>query len=218
MFVDLLWLPGMFLLIFFARLKIVGRENLKSVKGPLLFASNHTGELDGILILSSFSLFSKFIPLVFVSREPSFYNRTLLKRILFLRDSMVFKALGAYPAKVGLKDYSKSLAEHSKLLQSNHRVCIFPEGKIVDHNAPPHAKGGIGFLVADTHATVVPYYVEGASNVNWGSFFSRQHSITVRILPPLLATELLEKTHHIQPPDQYKEIANIIINTIYNNK
>lgn len=212
---NLLWIPGMFLLIVFGRLSIKGRNNLRGLKGPLIFTSNHTSELDGILILSTLGLFSKYIPLVFVSREPTFYTPTLFKRILFLGNGGVFRALGAFPAIAGLRDYEKSLESHINFLKNSHRICIFPEGKIVHGGVMSNAKGGIGYLIHATNATVVPFKIDGAMELNWFSFFMMRHHISIKILPPVPASEFMLSSNTIGP-EQCKETAKKILMMLYN--
>lgn len=214
---NLLWIPGFYLLILFGKIQISGKHNLAPLREKLIFTSNHASELDGILVLSTFFPFSRFMPMMFVSREQSFYKPTFFKRILFLGNGTVFRALGAYPAIVGLKDYSKSLTVHTEYLKQGGRVCIFPEGKIKSPGEKAEAKGGVGYLVYETDATVVPYRISGAEYLNWKSFFSRSHNIQVDILPPVRAQDLKSGLDGASP-ENFKFIAQKILSIIHEYK
>ncbi len=183
-------------------------------EGPLIFASNHMSELDGILILAAFGVFSPLTPLIYVSREKSFYRQTLFKKFLFLGGGAVFRALGGYPAIVGLKDYSKSLAMHEDILKQGNRVCIFPEGKIPNPNEERPIKGGIGYLVCSAKAKVVPFRVCGGYDLNWKTFFGGKLNLSIEVLPPLDHDALI-RGENLGSVDTYKNISRKILKVIY---
>jgi 1-acyl-sn-glycerol-3-phosphate acyltransferase len=125
---NLIWIPTRFFLYFFSHLRVTGLDNLKKIRGPVIFVSNHTSELDPILLPASLPFLSRFLPIFYVSREKTFYNqKVLLKRLLY--GGFFFEAWGAYQAFVGLRDYEESLKNHIKILNAGHSLMIFPEGK-----------------------------------------------------------------------------------------
>jgi long-chain acyl-CoA synthetase len=212
-----MWIPGRILLHVFGHLKITGREHLRGLSGPIIFAGNHMSELDGILILAAFGPFSRLTPLIYVSREKSFYKQTLFKKFLFLGGGAIFKALGAYPAIVGLKDYSKSLKVHEDILRRGNSICIFPEGKIISANEERPVKGGVGYLIHSTRATVVPFRVSGVHDLGWKTFFCGSLKMRVDVLPPLSAENLIDKDTP-PSPETYKNISRRLLKVIYSAK
>ena len=167
---NLIWVPTQIFLRFFGHFKVYWLENLKDLKGSVIFVSNHTSELDPILLPASFPLFSRFLPVFYVSREPSFYNlKRMLKRIFY--GGIFFKFWGAYPAKIGLHDYNLSLPYHIKLLEKGSSVLIFPEGDKSFDGKLHEFKGGAAFLSHRTNTPIVPVAIIGVHQANLIDFF-----------------------------------------------
>ncbi len=159
----------------FFKLEVVGakdavaavKEARKNHKG-ILFAANHTSELDGPVIRSflPFRIFT--YPMYYVAMTQEHYHRGLLDWRTYLYGGWLFKLLGAFPAYKGMRDYQASLINHIGLLEEGKVVCIFPEGKIsVDTAHPAEAKGGIGFLAESTNTDIIPVKLEGLRRVQW---------------------------------------------------
>ena len=97
----------------FAKMEIRGIENTKLGGGNMILASNHTNNLDPVLLSACFSFFSRHIPLIFGSREKNFYASTAWGRLAY--GGSFFRLMGAYPMIGGLKDYATSLQTHVDL-------------------------------------------------------------------------------------------------------
>ena len=144
----------------FFQYTVRGRENIKDIKGAVIFASNHTSELDPVTVTTGIPFFSHFIPLFYVSLTKKFYKRFGWRK--FFYGGTLFKACGAYPAIVGLNNYALSLSTHVEILNSNRSLCIFPEGKMGSGKTIHEAKGGVGYLAYTTKKPVVPMSVTWA--------------------------------------------------------
>ena len=57
---------------YFADIKVLGRENLYSMKHGAIFAVNHSSELDPILVPATLRPMSRLMPMFYISRERSF--------------------------------------------------------------------------------------------------------------------------------------------------
>src|SRR3990167_11455141 len=68
---------------FFLHLKIIGCENLRSLPKGVIFASNHTSELDAILIPASLPFLSRFMPMFYVSRPREFYKNSGWRQLFY---------------------------------------------------------------------------------------------------------------------------------------
>lgn len=206
-----IWIPTRIVLRFFGHLEIYGLKNLKDVKGPVIFAANHSSELDPILIPASLPFFSKFSPIFYVSREKSFYERTLTKRIFY--GGTFFKLWGAYPAKVGLKNYKLSLDEHSKILKEGGSVLIFPEGRKTRDGVIQEAKGGVAYLAKNTGAPIVPVAISGVFRTSYKNFYSRKISITVTYGEPIYIDSNFVSKTSIQT-NHYKLVADEVLHKV----
>jgi len=124
---KLIWIPTRLIFVFFGHLEVRGLENLKEIKGNVIFACNHTSELDPILPPASLTFFSPFSPIFYTSREKAFYDNSGWRQLFY--GGTFFKVWGSYPVYVGLHDYKKSLINHIQILQDGGNLGIFPEGK-----------------------------------------------------------------------------------------
>ncbi|TSC70976.1 MAG: phospholipid/glycerol acyltransferase [Parcubacteria group bacterium Gr01-1014_46] len=176
---------------FFIRLEVRGRENLKNLKGPVILAPNHTSELDPTIIPLIFPVFSRLLPIYSVIypiekySDPSFGWRRYIYKELF------FEVLGGYPTFSGFKDYETSLENHINLLNKGRTVCIFPEGKCTtDGNLRP-ARGGLGFLVHETEATVIPLVINSLYGISFFDFLLRRRKVVMTILKPMTIDDII---------------------------
>ncbi len=176
---------------YFGRLQVSGLENLHGIKGPVIFAANHPSEIDAIILPLALPLWSRFMPLFYVVREPKYYQDPYFKWRRFLYLGWVFKLLGAFPIRSGAHDYALSLKNHVQILNDGGSICIFPEGVLSRGGVIGEAHGGVGYLALATGATVVPVYFGGMDTVSGKSFFSRTSSFRTLIGAPLTAVDVL---------------------------
>lgn len=204
-----IWIPTRLILTHFGRFRVEGEEHLLGINGPIIFASNHSSELDPILLPAALPFVSRFAPIFYVSREKSFYEPTPLKRLFY--GGSFFKLWGAYPARPGLKDYEQSLLEHLRIIRAGHAVLIFPEGGKTKDGNMREARGGVTFLSHKTGAPIIPVHISGVFRMNIGTFFSRKHKIKLSFGEPIHPTQVLTQ----QPtPEEYKEAAQLIMGKI----
>jgi|SRR3989344_397060 len=142
--------------IFFADMQVSGLRNLRGIDRSrgVIFASNHSSQIDVILIPSALPLFSRFLPMYFVSLESKYYRRFPIGKYLY--GGILFDILGGITAKKGLRNYSLSLVNHVDLLCHGGSLCIFPEGQVIPGRGTGSAKGGVAYLAEATGATIVP--------------------------------------------------------------
>ncbi len=202
---NLIWIPTQLFLRTFGHFKVSGLENLKDLKGSVIFVSNHTSELDPILLPASLPLFSRFYPIFYVSREKTFYNiRQILKRIFY--GGFFFEIWGAYQTHVGIHNYEESLKTHIKILEKGHSLFIFPEGKkSVDGNLQ-EGKGGATFLSHRTNTPIVSIAIIGVYKTNLMDFLLFRNNFKLIFGKPIYPNELF--VNKIDNYHQYKTIIN----------
>lgn len=193
----------------FVKFEVVGLnhvKNLKSNSRGIIFASNHSSELDPIVVTGAVPFFSKLRPMYYVSREKEFYNNTFLKRIFY--GGFFFRLWGAYPAYPGHHDYAFALSWHLIFLRKGKSICIFPEGKINKDGTLKEAKGGAGYLAEATESIVIPTLISGTKDMTLVKFFCSKSKIKVIFGKPIYPKEL-EK-------GEFKKNAIEIMETVYN--
>jgi 1-acyl-sn-glycerol-3-phosphate acyltransferase len=170
-------------LLWIARIKvtIIGTENINS--GPVIFASNHQGMLDILVLLA-------YLPVKF-----SF----IIKEELFK-----IPLFGWYLRKSGYIsiDRKKSfLAHHAlenaeKLLKENKgNILIFPEGTRSKTGELQAFKRGSLLIALQTLVPIIPIAIKGSFNLMPpGSKTVRSGTISLKIGSPLLIEE--EKTNN----------------------
>ena len=141
---KLIWIPTRIALFLFGHLDVKGTENLKGIHSNVIFAANHTSELDPILLPASLPFFSHFSPIFYASRENKFYNTSGWRQHFY--GGFFFKLWGAHSVYSGFGDYSKALENHMDLLAHGKNVFVFPEGQITPDGSIKEAHGGIGYL------------------------------------------------------------------------
>jgi len=194
-FQKLIWIPTRLLLIVCGRLRVRGLENLQDIRVPVIFATNHSSEIDPFMVPASLPFFSRFSPLFYAVREKSFYDTNGWRQYLF--NGWFINMWGGYSVATGLRDYEKALAEHISILRAGGSFCVFPEGGITRDGHIQPAKGGISFLAHSAPCVVVPVAISGVYGMSVADFFLRKRKITVTFGKPINPNELYA---HIEQP------------------
>jgi 1-acyl-sn-glycerol-3-phosphate acyltransferase len=197
----------------FVCIEIRGRENLKNLQGPIILASNHTNELDVTAIPLILPFFSDIFPIYFVSNSKEKF-RTFGWRS-YIYGGTFFNMLGGYSIYSGNHDYAKSLENHIALLKKGRTLCIFPEGKRTRDNHMNPARGGLGYLVYSTNATVVPIAIDTFFNMSVRDFFTRQRKVIITVLKPMLPLELIPTLQSAVPTvDDFRNAGQKVLDKI----
>jgi 1-acyl-sn-glycerol-3-phosphate acyltransferase len=211
---KLIWIPTRLVLVGFGSLRVKGRENLASIRGPVIFAVNHSSEIDPFMVPASLPFFSRFSPLFYAVRDKSFYVNVGWRKHLF--NGWFIKLWGGYSAAVGLRDYEKSLEQHMKILRNGGSFCVFPEGGITKDGKIRPAKGGISFLAHSAPSTIVPVAVSGVFGMSPIDFALRRRKITVHFGTPIPSGELYSKIegNHTPGENVWKKEAEYIMHKV----
>jgi len=204
-FQKFIWLPTRLALIIFGRVKVNGLENLKNLSKPVIFACNHSSEMDPFMVPATLPFWSRFSPLFYTVREQSFYSNNGWRKYMF--GGLFIKSWGGYTAVTGLRDYEKSLLPHIDIIQDGGSFCVFPEGSISKDGLLQPAKGGVAYLAYKGDCSIVPVAISGVYNMSMGDFFTRKRKIIVSYGKPITQDELQEMiARSIEPKGNvYKE-------------
>ena len=216
---TIIWPVSRPLFRFFLHLEIRGFENVKDLPPGIIFASNHLGELDAILVPTSLPFLSRFSPIFYVSRENKFYRWTPGWR-KFIYGGLFFNLLGSHAARMGERNYAIALETHVEILKHKKSLYIFPhggvtdeEGKMTTRGEPVTVKGGVGYLSHATNLPVVPIYLEGCFQINAREFWLRKRHVRVTFGKPLYAKDLFTDPRHIEL-DDYKRAAERVMSAV----
>jgi len=127
------------------RVRVIGADQVPD-EGPVVVAANHASYFD--------------IPLLGISlaRQADY----LAKRELFLLPLVgaLLRALGGVPVKRGGID-RVAMAEVARRLAAGRLLVIYPEGTRSRTGVLGQARPGIGWIVAQSKAVVVPVFIRG---------------------------------------------------------
>jgi len=214
----LAWPFGRLSVNFFTHLSIEGKENLRAAKAisrergvGVIFAINHTHELDFLFPLVAIPPFSQLFPMFYVAHGSSAYsdNKGLGWRRYIYGLPAFLKSWGAHPYIPNQQDYTKSMPYHEKLLSLGKSVCIFPEGKIKKEGSEQTIHGGVAYLAESTNAIIIPIVVTGARGMNNSEFFKRKRHVTISYKKPTNVSDVIDSTLPI--PERYQKAAEVIM-------
>ncbi len=129
--------------------KIIGRKNLRKVKGGKIVASNHFSNLDIVLLIAYF--------------YPITFARKILAKIELGKiwiSKVVFKGVGAIFIDRSRVDI-KAMKETVKYLQKGKTIIMFPEGtrNKEGEEDTKDLKSGVIYFAQKADATIVPLII-----------------------------------------------------------
>ncbi|HEV8597637.1 MAG TPA: lysophospholipid acyltransferase family protein [Candidatus Dormibacteraeota bacterium] len=136
--------------------KVEGREWVRELERPVIFAANHSSHADTSLILHSLTDSARDRTVVAAAAD-YWFKRPLLGNIvsLFLNTFPFSRTGGA----------QGQLHSSSQLLKSGWNLVLFPEGSRSPDGRVQEFKPGVGFLAKETGTPVVPMHIQGAFQV-----------------------------------------------------
>jgi 1-acyl-sn-glycerol-3-phosphate acyltransferase len=136
------------------RLRIEGRENLRR-SGAQIIASNHTSQIDPVIVGYASGLETSFL-----AKEEVFRASPAL--------AWLIRTYHAYPVNRGAGDVG-ALRRCSELLGSNRSVVLFPEGTRSKSGTLQALRPGVAMLSIMNRVPIVPAFVSGVrqSVVPW---------------------------------------------------
>lgn len=192
------------LLLIFARFEIRGLEHLKALRGPIIFAGNHMGEVDVVLVPAALPFLSRFSPIFYVAKQREFYEKKGMVALLY--GGAFFKLWGAYPVREGLKNYASSLGTHLEILNKKRSLLIFPEGGVSPDGTIRPAHGGVAFLSRAAGAPIIPVAIKSTKNFSWRGFFAGRFRFSITFGAPIRPENLF--TDRSEPDvETYREAA-----------
>ncbi|MER3434908.1 MAG: 1-acyl-sn-glycerol-3-phosphate acyltransferase [Leptolyngbya sp. ERB_1_1] len=179
-----------FLKLYFASITIHGREHLPE-QGPLILASKHFSRWDPLVL----SLLSQE-PLRFMTNANQFEGI----------QGWMIERLGAFPVNLSRPSVA-SLRCAIELLQTGHKLVIFPEGGIVRDQPLRNFKTGLARLVlqaeenGDLKVPILPIAL------SYSPIASPRANVSIRISAPLYTSAYRQEND--------KQTADLITQALY---
>jgi long-chain acyl-CoA synthetase len=172
--------------------RLIGRENLRGVKGPVLVVSNHVIYLDVGFVLAALpprlrhrlALAMGGERLAELRKPPGDwpFTRRWLQRMNYFLVVSLFNVF-PLPKKSGFRESFRFAGD---LADRGWSVLVFPEGDLTPDGTLQPFRGGIGLLASNLKIPVVPMRIEGAYEIREaGSKFNRPGRIRVHIGKPM---------------------------------
>ena len=170
--------------------RVLGRENLRGIRGPLLVISNHITYIDVGFILAALPAHLRHRmatamggEMLFAMRRPPreiFFLRRWLERLSYALVVALFNVF-PLPQRAGFRE---SFAFAGSLADRGYSVLVFPEGARTPDGKMHAFRSGIGLLAARLGIPVLPMRIEGLYEVK-GRQIVAPGKITVKIGEPI---------------------------------
>jgi 1-acyl-sn-glycerol-3-phosphate acyltransferase len=167
-----------FIFRFFTKLEVIGKENLKKIKGPAIFISNHESYFDPCIIGASIPVArTNLWPVYFLAHDEKFENKLL---------NAGLRLYGAFPGRIG-EGVEKAIKKPLKLLKQKKTICIFPEG-CYDHESEINRMRELASLLSiKTGTPIVPVFIYGIydGGISWKKILNRGREVKVIFGEPI---------------------------------
>ena len=155
----------------FAWIRVEGRQHLRDLRGPVIFAANHQSMMDGPVIMAALPARFRYRVAPAMAKDmfaahffPAQHGRlaSLGNSLNYYLAALFFNAFPLPQREAGARQTLRYIGE---LLSEGLSVLIFPEGHRSETGALDTFRPGIGMIAARLGATVVPVRLEGLENV-----------------------------------------------------
>jgi long-chain acyl-CoA synthetase len=173
--------------------RVRGGENLRDLRGPVLFVSNHITYFDHALILSA--LPGRFRRALAIAQEgerlrlwrrpPSGTSR--LRRLRRLAQYVLVVTIFNTFSLPKASGFRRSFAFAGESVDRGYSLLVFPEGTRAERPGISPFRGGIGVLASKLGIPVVPVRINGLAELKFAGRrgYALPNSVTVRFGPPV---------------------------------
>lgn len=176
----------------FAWISIEGKENLKTLKGPVIFAANHQSHMDTPAILAALPKRWRYRTAVAMSKEffhahffPKQHSRFewMTNTANYTLAALFFNAFPLPQRETGAKHTMRYVGE---LTGEGWSILIYPEGKRTERGEISTFQAGVGLLASRLQCPVVPVHIDGLDRVLHKSWrMAKPGRVRVRFGAPL---------------------------------
>jgi long-chain acyl-CoA synthetase len=155
----------------FAWMRVDGRDRLRGVRPPVIFAANHQSFMDGPVIMAALPPRWRYQVAPAMGKEmfaahffPAQHGRFawFTNSLNYYLAVLFFNAFPLPQREAGARQTLRYIGD---ILASGFSVLIFPEGKRTDTGAIDRFRPGVGMIASRLDAAVVPVRIEGLDRV-----------------------------------------------------
>jgi long-chain acyl-CoA synthetase len=152
-------------------MRVDGRENLRDLRTPVIFAANHQSHMDGPMIMAALPRRWRYRLAPAMAKEffkPHFFPADYGRRAWFTNSlnyylsALFFNAFPLPQREAGARQTLRYIGE---VLEDGFSVLIFPEGKRTEAGEIDRFRPGIGMIASRLNVPVVPVRIEGLDKV-----------------------------------------------------
>src|SRR5690349_18546213 len=154
-----------------ARIRVRGAEALRSLRGPVVFASNHQSYLDPAAILAALpsrwrysvapAMWKEFFDAHFHPERHSLVRR-MTSGLNFYIATLLFNAFPLPQRETGVRETVRHIGD---LVSEGWSVLIFPEGERTIGGEIETFQPGVGMVASRLRVPVVPVRLRGVDRV-----------------------------------------------------
>jgi long-chain acyl-CoA synthetase len=171
--------------------RIVGRENLRAVRGPLLVVSNHIADVDiGFIHAALPARIRRKLAIATrgemleALRSPAPTRPWIARLYDRLQWTLGVALLNLFPLP-RQSAFRNSFAYAGEAVDRGYSILVFPEGKHTDDGSLAPFRAGVGLLANNLRIPVLPMRIDGLfERQQAGKKFAAPKAITVRIGKP----------------------------------
>jgi len=155
----------------FAWTRVAGRERLRAVGGPVIFAANHQSFMDGPVIMAALPARWRYRVAPAMGKEmfAAHFFPAQHGRLAWFTNSLNYYLavlfFNAFPLPQREAGARQTLRYIGDLLAEGTSVLIFPEGKRSETGAIDTFRPGIGMIASRLGVPVVPVRIDGLQHV-----------------------------------------------------
>jgi long-chain acyl-CoA synthetase len=176
--------------------RVRGKENLRELRGPALFVSNHITYFDHALILSALpGRFRRSLAIAQEGERLRWWRRPptgtpLFKRLRWLAQYFLVVAIFNTFSLPKASGFRRAFAFAGESVDRGYSVLVFPEGARAEQLGMNPFMGGVGVLASKLALPVVPVRIDGLLELKLSGRrgFSLPNRVTIRFGEPVTYT------------------------------
>ncbi|MDT5262677.1 MAG: long-chain acyl-CoA synthetase, partial [Acidobacteriota bacterium] len=176
--------------------RVRGKENLRDLRGPALFVSNHITYFDHALILSALpGRFRRSLAIAQEGERLRWWRRppvgtSLLNRLRWRAQYFLVVSIFNTFSLPKASGFRRSFAFAGETVDRGYSLLVFPEGARAEKMGMNPFMGGIGVLASKLGIPVVPVRIDGLLELKLSGRrgFSLPHSVAIRFGEPVTYT------------------------------
>ena len=155
----------------FAWMRVEGREHLRGLEGPVIFAANHQSHMDTPILMAALPARWRYRVAPAMAKEffkahffPAQYGRLawFTSSVNYYLAALFFNAFPLPQREAGARQTLRYIGD---VIEDGFSVLIFPEGKRTDTGEIDRFRPGIGMIASRLNVPVVPVRFEGLDRV-----------------------------------------------------